>query len=297
LKPIWESSPEAAVVKAWLDQSYRNAADLSEATFRLVHKLFGASGLLVLEPNVKALKNLFSPYMKEELDTQSSNESVLFQIEQIKAKYDVNYRPQVNPRPINLFYLTPKGRFRIEKEEDYFVLQGTEQRFTESEFFALLETHPERFSPNVILRPLYQEVILPNLCYIGGGGEIAYWFQLKHNFDRLQVPFPLLLVRNSVLLYANKLGKKIDKLGLEPSDLFLNRKALIDKKVREISEIDLDLNFLKEQLEKQFAYLQTLVTKTDKSFKGAVEAQQKKQVKGVEHLEKRLLQGAKKSTH
>jgi len=286
--------PEAAVVKAWLDQSYRNAADLSEATFRLVHKLFGASGLLVLEPNVKALKNLFSPFTKEELDTQSSNESVLFQIEQIKAKYDVNYRPQVNPRPINLFYLTPKGRFRIEKEEDYFVLQGTEQRFTKSEFFALLETHPERFSPNVILRPLYQEVILPNLCYIGGGGEIAYWFQLKHNFDRLQVPFPLLLVRNSVLLYANKLGKKIDKLGLEPSDLFLNRKALIDKKVREISEIDLDLNFLKEQLEKQFAYLQTLVTKTDKSFKGAVEAQQKKQVKGVEHLEKRLLKAQKR---
>lgn len=286
--------PEAAVVKAWLDQSYRNAADLSEATFRLVHKLFGASGLLVLEPNVKALKNLFSPYLKEELDTQSSNESVLFQIEQIKAKYDVNYRPQVNPRPINLFYLTPKGRFRIEKEKDYFVLQGTEQRFTESEIFALLETHSERFSPNVILRPLYQEVILPNLCYIGGGGEIAYWFQLKHNFDRLQVPFPLLLVRNSVLLYANKLGNKIDKLGLEPSDLFLNRKALIDKKVREISEIDLDLNFLKEQLEKQFAYLQTLVTKTDKSFKGAVEAQQKKQVKGVEHLEKRLLKAQKR---
>ena len=108
------------------------------------------------------------------------------------------------------------------------------------------------------------------------------------------MPFPLLLVRNSVLLYANKLGNKIDKLGLEPSDLFLNRKALIDKKVREISEIDLDLNFLKEQLEKQFAYLQTLVTKTDKSFKGAVEAQQKKQVKGVEHLEKRLLKAQKR---
>ena len=59
------------------------------------------------------------------------------------------------------------------------------------------------------MRPLYQEVILPNLCYIGGGGELAYWFQLKHYFDKVEVPFPILLLRNSVLIQSEKQYKKL----------------------------------------------------------------------------------------
>ncbi|MDA7693590.1 bacillithiol biosynthesis cysteine-adding enzyme BshC [Flavobacteriaceae bacterium] len=286
--------PESEVVKSWLEKSYRKASNLSEATLHLVHELFGAYGLVVLEPNVPSLKKIFTPFVKEELLSQVSYDSVSHQITELITKYDANYKPQVNPRPINLFYLTPKGRYRIEKQNGIFVLQGTEQQFSESEFLQLLEKHPERFSPNVILRPLYQEVILPNLCYIGGGGEVAYWFQLKHNFDRLKIPFPMLLVRNSALLYSEKSARKISKLGLEPRDLFLDRKALIVKKVKENSEIDLDLNFLKVQLEKQFTYLQNLVNKTDSSFEGAVQAQEKKQLKGIQHLEKRLLKAQKR---
>ena len=97
----------------------------------------------------------------------------------------------------------------------------------------LLEDHPERFSPNVILRPVYQEVILPNLCYIGGGGELAYWFQLKSNFERFNIPFPVLLLRNSALIYSKKQAKKIKNLEMEYSELFLKRNALINKKIRQ----------------------------------------------------------------
>ena len=74
----------------------------------------------------------------------------------------------------------------------------------------MLDTNPEKFSPNVILRPLYQEVILPNLCYIGGGGEIAYWLELKSNFESNKIIFPILLLRNSVLLTTDK--QKIERL-------------------------------------------------------------------------------------
>ncbi len=287
-------SSAAQTVKKWILNSYKKGANLSEATFRLVDQLFGKYGLVVLEPNKKELKLLFSPIIREELTEYNSFESVKEQIDKIK-KVREGYNPQVNPRKINLFYLTDSGRYRIEKEGEYFVLNGTDQRFNEKEFLVLAKKYPERFSPNVILRPVYQEVILPNLCYIGGGGELAYWFQLKNNFDRLKVPFPILLLRNSAIIYSEKLGKKINKLNIEKQDLFLKRNSLINKKINQISNINLDLSFLKQKLNEQFDHLNILVEQTDKSFKGAVEAQKIKQFKGIEHLEKRLLKAQKRA--
>ena len=288
------SQPEANTVKEWIQTSYRSSKNLSEATFRLVNQLFGDKGLVVLEPNKAELKQVFLPVLKEELTNQFSFEKVSSQVQKIQAVYNKEYTPQVNPREINLFYLTENGRYRIEKEGSDFLLNGTEQRFTSSAFYALLEKHPERFSPNVILRPVYQEVILPNLCYIGGGGELAYWFQLKSNFEHLNVPFPILLVRNSALLFSEKQGKKMKNLEIKASELFLKRNALINKKIRQISNIDLDLDFLKIALKKQFEHLNGLVEQTDKSFEGAVAAQEFKQLKGIEHLERRLLKAQKR---
>ena len=227
--------------------------------------------------NAKQLK----PILKEELQVNPSFKAVNSQVEHIKKGYNTSYTPQVNPREINLFYLTPNGRYRIEKNESTFHLHGTEQSFSKAEFIKLVDTHPERFSPNVILRPVYQDCILPNLCYIGGGGELAYWFQLNSTFEHFGIPFPILLLRNSALLYSKKLAKKIEKLNLETADLFLKRNELLNKKIRQISNIDLDLSPLKEQLRKQFDSLQQLVEKTDASFQGAVEAQQAKQLKLV----------------
>ncbi len=285
---------EALSVKNLIQKSYRNATDLSEATFKLVNSLFSSEGLVVIEPQNKQLKTLFSPVVKEELRTQQSFRSVQEQIEILKRDYDSSYTPQVNPREINLFFLGTEGRYRIEQDGEDFKLNGTEKRFSKKELYEILEEDPEKFSPNVILRPIYQELLLPNLCYVGGGGEIAYWFQLKTNFDRLKIPFPILLVRNSALIYSEKNARKIIKLNLESSDLFLKRNDLINKKIRQISNIDLDLKNLKEQLKEQFKHLQTLVDQTDQSFKGAVNAQEKKQMKGIDYLEKRLLKAQKR---
>ena len=288
------NSPEVTFIKELLEKSYRRSANLSEATFKLVDQLFGSYGLIVLEPNHKDLKSLFSPIIKDELINESSFKSVTDQINLIQKNYSEKYIPQVNPREINLFYLTPQGRYRIKKDVNGFSLIGIELNFTKDTFLNILKAHPERFSPNVILRPLYQEMILPNLSYIGGGGEIAYWLQLKKNFDHYGVPFPSLLLRNSALIYSDKLKRKMDKLNLTHLDLFSKRNVLIDKKIKKISNIDLDLKFLKNQLKKQFNYLQSLVDQTDKSFEGAVNAQLKKQIKGLDYLEKRLLTAQKR---
>ena len=171
---------------------------------------------------------------------------------------------------------------------------NTSIRFTEEEILRHLECFPEYFSPNVILRPLYQEVILPNLAYVGGGGEIAYWLELKDMFALHKAPFPMLMLRNSVLLISETQEKKLHKLGLTHHDIFLKNNILENKITQRLSEYPIDFTPQRQSLEEHFAHLYQIAAHTDKSFLGAVKAQEAKQLKGLANLEKRLLKAQKK---
>ena len=235
------------------------------------------------------LKKLFIPYIKNELLHQTAFAEVNQTIPLLK-KYSV----QVNPREINLFYIEDHLRDRIVFENGKYNVLNTKLTFSEDEIVNEVENHPEKFSPNVLLRPLYQEVILPNLCYIGGGGELAYWLELKSYFENQNVTFPILLLRNSVLLATEKQAAKADKLQLNWRDLFLNQQALFTQKTKLLSEFMIDFSTQKEVLKKQFEDLNKIAEATDKSFIGAVKAQEAKQIKGLENLEKRLLKAEKR---
>jgi uncharacterized protein YllA (UPF0747 family) len=173
-------------------------------------------------------------------------------------------------------------------------VNNTKIEFSEIEILDLLENHPEKFSPNVIMRPLYQEVVLPNLCYIGGGGELAYWLELKSYFQKANITFPMLLLRNSVLLVTEKQAKKADKLELTWMDLFSKQADLVNLKVKQFSEFPIDFSSQKDFLQKQFDDLHQIALQTDQSFLGSVKAQEVKQIKGLENLEKRLLKAQKR---
>jgi len=245
--------------------------------------------LVILDADNPDLKRNFAPYIKEELTQQTSHKKVIETIEELK-----DYTIQVNPREINLFYMEDNLRERIVFENGKYAVNNTKIEFSKTEILALVENHPEKFSPNVIMRPLYQEVILPNLCYIGGGGEIAYWLELKSFFNAVNVTFPVLLLRNSVLLATEKQVKKADKLGLSWSDLFSKQTDLVNQKTATLSEFPIDFRIQKEHLRKQFDTLLPIANQTDASFLGAVKAQEAKQIKGLENLEKRLLKAQKR---
>ena len=284
------SSTNAQAIKKMFKDAYLNHDNLADATRHLANALFGTYGLVIIDADNSDLKHAFIPYVKEELVHQTSHKLVLETAEKLKE-----YTVQVNPREINLFYIDDNLRERIIFENDKFKVNHTNIEFSETEILKLLENHPEKFSPNVIMRPLYQEVILPNLCYIGGGGEIAYWLELKSFFDASNVTFPVLLLRNSVLLATEKQVKKADKLDLTWSDLFSKQDSLINKKTKVLSEFTIDLNNLKMQLKEQFENLYKIASQTDESFIGAVKAQEAKQNKGLENLEKRLLRAQKRT--
>ncbi len=283
------SGKNADTIKKMFQDSYLDHSNLADATRFLANELFGEQGLVILDADNQDLKRVFIPYIKEELLKQTSYKKVLETADKLK-----DYTIQVNPREINLFYLENNLRERIILENGIYKVNNTQLEFTETEILSLLENHPEKFSPNVIMRPLYQEVILPNLCYIGGGGEIAYWLELKSFFDAVNITFPILLLRNSVLLATEKQVSKADKLGLSWTDLFTKQGDLINQKTSDLSEFPIDLSIQKDFLKSQFHYLHTLAHKTDKSFTGAVKAQEAKQIKGLENLEKRLLKAQKR---
>lgn len=271
------------------EAAYLKHQNLAEATRYLVNELFGTKGLVIIDGDDINLKTLFAPVIKKELMDQVSKKATETSFLTLNK-----YHIQVNPREINLFYIDDKFRERIVYDQYVFKVLNTDIQFSKEEILKELEIHPERFSPNVILRPVYQEVVLPNLCYIGGGGELAYWLELKNTFKVMEVSFPMLLLRNSVLLVSEKQNKKWKKAGLNAKDFFLKVQQLESVLVHRYSDNMFDFQNQKFFLEKQFDELRLLAAKTDVSFVGAVNAQERKQIKGLEQLEKRLLKAEKR---
>ncbi len=286
------ATKNANALRTLFENAYLKHRNLTKATRYLANELFKDYGLVIIDGNDRALKQLFVPHIKDELLNNTSFKGVSKTNEGL-SNVSKDYKIQVNPRTINLFYLKKNLRERIIFENGLFKVNNSNITWTKVELLKHLNEYPERFSPNVIMRPLYQEVILPNLCYIGGGGELAYWLQLKAYFNEVKVPFPMLLLRNSVLIKTESQHKKLNSLNISNGDLFLKRNRFINKKVREISNIDINFSSQQALLAEQFKALYQLAEQTDKSFLGAVKAQEKQQLKGLEKLEKRLLKAQK----
>ncbi len=286
-------SKNATYLKELFAKSYLEHETLTAATRFLANELFKEQGLVIVDGDDKNLKELLLPYMKKDIFEQVSFHDISNRIEEIQ-KINSDYPIQVNPREINYFYLIDGIRERIIEQDGNYFVNDTQLSFSKEELIKELEEYPERFSPNVVARPLYQEVVLPNLCYIGGGGELAYWLELQSSFESMDIPFPILLLRNSALVITGKQKEKLKKLNVSYDDIFLKQHSLINKKIREISNIDIDFSPQKELLEEQFKGMYNLAEKTDKSFLGAVKAQEVKQKKGLDNLEKRLLKAQKR---
>jgi bacillithiol biosynthesis cysteine-adding enzyme BshC len=247
----------------------------------------------VIDGDDTALKSLFAPVLQAEV-SKNITQTAVHKTNNSLKKSIKGFKPQVNPRAINVFYLFDNKRLRITKDEDDFGTTENPATWTLQSLCEEIQKYPERFSPNALMRPLYQESVLPNIAYVGGGGELAYWLQLKTAFEAFDIPYPLLQHRTTVLLMSEKQVKKCNKLHLPIADLFLPTAAFINKRVRQISDIDIDFSSQRELLKDNFKAFYHLASLTDKSFLGAVEAQEKKQLKGLDKLENRLLKAQRK---
>lgn len=198
------------------EDSYLKSNDLSEASIKLYTEIFKDYGLIVLDPNQRELKEELVPVIKSDLLHQV-NFSAQIESDKILAE---KYKLQINARETNFFYLhETEGRSQIKREGEEYVISGVDGMLSAQQLEAEIINFPERFSPNVNLRPVYQELILPNLAYVGGPAEVAYWLQLKAIFEANKVPFPVVVLRSMNLLTGNALIEKVEKLGLTVSDM------------------------------------------------------------------------------
>ena len=216
LENYWSILPQGQQALEILKEAYQKGKTISEATLSFVHAFFGSKGLLVLQPDDAALKAAYIPVMEKELLTGFSHEAIQPTIAALSKDYHV----QSEGRSINLFYLKDNIRARIEKQGEQFIVVDTDIQFTEAEIIAELHQYPERFSPNVILRGVYQEKILPGVVFVGGGGELAYWMELKNVFQAVGVHYPLLQLRNSFLLMSQRQAEQWAAMQFEEKDLF-----------------------------------------------------------------------------
>lgn len=264
--------------------AYANAENLADAVRSYVHELFSEYGLVVIDGDDVNLKKAFTGYAKKELFENLSNSHVQSTSQKLET---AGYKPQVFSRDINLFYLTDTTRQRIERSGDYFEIVGSDMRFTESEILKELNNHPERFSPNVITRPAYQQLILPNLAYIGGPAEIAYWFQLKDYFDNAKIVFPILVPRNFALVISPANQNKLSKLALKITDLFKNEQDLKRLVLDRFGVEEIDLTKQKHAIKEIYDSMTALATSIDKSLDGFIQADFQKTIKQIDNIERK----------
>lgn len=262
-----------------------SGSNYARAARRLVNELLGERGLVIIDGDDAALKSMYAPILERELKEQFAMPEVLKVTEQLVKD---GGKSQVTPREINLFYNEKGLRSRIQIENGTYFAEGK----GELNIDELLKT-PRHLSPNVILRPVYQEYILPNLAYVGGGGEISYWLQLKGVFDKAGVTFPLIQIRNSVVWMDRNVVSKLEKIGAAPADIFNDTDAWKKLYVQDESGDELDTSEVDTAFEALKVAVTSLVVGVDSTKQAFAEAELSRMEKQLENLKAKTVRFSK----
>lgn len=272
-------------------KAYLKHQTLSDAVRYYVNELFGNHGLVVLDADDHKLKAKFSDVITDDLFNHSAKSKVEGANNELN---NLGYSTQVYARDINFFYLDEGLRSRIEKTNDGFSVVDTNLQFKDSDLKKLIKDNPEKFSPNVILRPLYQEVILPNLAYFGGPAEVIYWLQLKGVFDHFNIPFPMLMPRNFALVMSGPIARKFGKTGLSIEQLFEEKNYLFNEWVQKNTHHNLTLSDELNKVDKLYEQIKSRALEIDPTLGPMISAEAKRALKSFEKIEYKLLKAEKR---
>jgi bacillithiol biosynthesis cysteine-adding enzyme BshC len=230
--------------------------------------------------------------MQRELTERATENLVLQDIAEMEK---AGFKAQATPRNINLFYHTKdKQRSRIVFENNQFQVLNTDISFSESEILEELAQNSQNFSPNVVLRPVFQEVLLPNIAYIGGGGELAYWQERRRVFQYFNLPFPQLIRRQSALILTAAIQKRIEKIGFEATDFWKTKNELTKLYLDKNASAEIDLNQEKQNFAALFATILTKATTVDAALDKTVLGEQQKMANALDLLEQKMVRAEKR---
>ncbi len=273
-----------AVVKIFSD-ALSQSKDYNDFVFRWLNAFFGKNGLIVLNMDDKRLKNAFIPIFRKEITERNSINLVQKTQDDLSG---LGFRPQAFARDINVFYIDKGMRERIYLEDGIYRVNHTDITLTEDEILLLLEEFPEKFSPNVVTRPLYQEFILPNLAYIGGGGEISYWLERKSQFEYFNIHFPILIRRNSIMIITKAIQKSMEKLNVDLKMILNDENSLVNLYLDRAANTDFHLAGEISEISEIFEVISVRAKLIDPTLGPFVLSEGHKVVKSIEAIESRL---------
>lgn len=286
LSELFQSDPLKTDLLKKLDIVFSSDKSLAEAMRDFVYWIFADQGVVVIDADSTELKRQFIPVLKQELESQFSFNELERINQRLSAK---DYNVQVEGREINLFFMEKGYRERIVKSNDGFATADGENHWKADEMIGLVESNPEKFSPNVVLRPVYQEVILPNIAYIGGPGELSYWLQLKPVFKACNVFFPAILLRDMVLIVDQKIQKRKNQLKLEYADFRRSHDEVLTQIVRQEGSHEFIVDQKLEQVEALLNQLQTELGALNRNLETSAETERNRIVKRLKALQKKTL--------
>ncbi len=275
--------------------AYQPGMTFNRAFVHLMNDLLEDSGLVFLDPHDPEFKKLLAPVFRTELEQTPKLCRLI--IDQ-SAAVEKQYHAQVKPRPVNLFFFHNKGRYLIEPKGEGFGLKGTRKQFTRDELLGLVQDRPELFSPNVVLRPICQDVLLPTVAYVGGPGEISYFAQLKPLYAEFSIPEPIIYPRASISLVEEKVEKVLSRYNLELTEFFRDAEFVKEKVAEQVSDVKLEELFGGTDAAVHEA-LQSLgrgLSKIDKTLLGALETGTKKIDFQIETLRNKAIAAQKRQS-
>lgn len=268
-------------------ESFTPALTYGEGNQRFINHLFKTFGLVTVSMDHRALKKAFQQIMADDLVNHTSAALVRDTQTQLSQ---AGYSAQALVREVNLFMFKNGLRQRIDVSGGQFEVGGV--NIPAADMMAHLQEHPEDFSPNVVLRPLFQEFVLPNLAYIGGGGEIAYWLERKAQFAHYAIPYPVLIRRNSAAIIDRTHYQALIKSGLHWSEICVpDIETLLSQ--RAAAGLELNISSHVAFINSMYDKLSIQSLNIDPTLQPFILAEKTKSINGLIQIEKKAIKAEK----
>ena len=248
-----------------LKDFYSEGKSFKEAFKDLIFKYFDEYGLIIFDPQEIEVKRLLKPIFKKEItDFRLHTEKLVH----LSATLEELYHAQVKVKPVNLFLTYDGGRHSIEPVDNEFRLRRKRKSFTYDQLVELLENEPEKFSPNVLLRPICQDFLLPTAFYIGGPSEISYFAQIKPLYEFYDIVQPIIYPRSSATILESTIENVLEKHSVQINDIFIDVENIKKKIINSVAESSIDAMFdgLTNQVESAFDQLKEKLIDLDKTI-------------------------------
>ncbi len=284
-----------ADIIAALSDAYRPGRGWVEAFGRWMTRLFRSRGLIFIDAADPRLKKMGGEVFDREIAEGSASTPPALAAS--RGLHDAGYESQVHLHEgiLNVFY-AERERRSIQWDGRTFGITEPRQTFSKDGLLGLAKEKPFLFSPNVLLRPIYQDSLLPTVAYVGGPGEIAYFAQMKGVYEKFGLPMPVIYPRKSLTVVESKIGRVLAKHRLDIPDLWGGADGIIQSlgESRVPEPLARAVGLAVSHVEQDFEPIVRDAAAFDPTLKESAEVSRGKMVQQLRFLEKKMVQAAKK---